>query len=102
MKKFALLVAMLALPATSFAFDCQQLEAQFIGNVSAVVMAADSCTVSVSDISFYHSSALCPLAQEDLENAGMSVALKDGVCPYQVGDAISGVAASKNGVIVLD
>lgn len=95
MRTFLLTLALLtSVPALS----CQG-EAQFIGNITHIVDNGQSCRLFV-DISYFNPSMVCPLSQSELFYEGILVSSKS--CPYDLGEAVSGVIARLNGELVFD
>lgn len=104
MKQVILVMAALlvSLNASANPVECERLEAQFIGTVTNIEESADSCLVTVGNTTHWYPSILCPLDDREFEKTGVVVANKDGVCPYAVGDKISGVAVTEGDIIVID
>jgi hypothetical protein len=94
--KYMILVASLLVAQGSFAYDCDELDAQFIGYVRSVQKGANgTCEAKLSfpgDTSSYNPNMMCPLDIGEVVASTITVA-----CNTQVGDILAGYLIRKVG-----
>lgn len=87
--KYMILLAALLSTQTSFAWECQELEAQFIGYVKSVKQGPNNtCEAKLTfpdDTSSYNENMMCPLSIDEVVAAKITVP-----CDTQVDDLLSG------------
>lgn len=95
------------LPNT-FASECTQQEAQYIGKVKNLYAYEDLyaqtgfCSFSI-DFSYFNSSKLCMLDENEVVNQSITFDLRNETCPaYYEGQEISGIIFKRNNEISIE